>query len=80
LAKEKRINYEVKGTKKKKKFVVPEKAVNVEVSSTPRTYKSKGGKSVYGVKVRYLSSRKKDATKRTKIVPVPKGTKNVKLA
>ncbi|MDI3474016.1 MAG: hypothetical protein PWR30_339, partial [Candidatus Woesearchaeota archaeon] len=35
--------------------------------------------NIYGVKLSYLPSRKNDAAVKTKIVPLPKGSKNVKL-
>lgn len=78
MAKKKEIRYEVNGAKKKKRVSVPDKAINVEVTAVPRSYRRKEG-NLYGVKLSYLSSRKKDAVVKTKIVPLPKGSKNVKL-
>ncbi len=78
MSKKVMLRYELNGQKKKKSVELPERAIKPEVGK-PARYKNKVGDSVYGVKVRYLPSRKLDAKARAKLVSLPKGAKNVKL-
>jgi len=79
MAKKMILRYELNGQKKKKTVELPNRSIKAELSGKPSTYKNKVGKSVHGVKVKYLPSRKSNVKLRAKLVSLPKGVKNVKL-
>lgn len=78
MAKKMILRYELNGQKKKKTVELPDRSIKAELSR-PSSYKNKVGKTVYGVKVKYLPSRKSKVKARAKLVSLPKGVKNVKL-
>jgi hypothetical protein len=79
LVKEKTISYVLKGDKRTKSVVLPSKFVRLTCGNVPRLYKSKMGNPIYGVKLTYYLNRKRDAKINTKIVSLPRGSKNVKV-